>query len=90
MGDDGIQIAGEIAANRLGQNGWRSRIEFEALEVGSLGNVEGRCRQRPRPVDHVAIGIENGDVAEVGQDSRLGPQDLVRFGARDTFPEFPL
>ena len=81
MGDDGIQIAVEIAANRLGQNGWRSRIEFEALEIAPLGNVEGGCRQRPRPVDHVAIGIEDGDVAEIGQDAGLGSQDLMRFGA---------
>ena len=71
MGDDGIQIAGEIAANRLDQNGRRSRIEFEALEVGPLGNVERRGRQRPRPVDHVAVGIEDRDVAEIGKDARL-------------------
>ncbi len=87
MGDDGIQIAVEIAANRLGQNGRRSRIELEALEIAPLGNVEARRRQRPRPVDHVAVGIEDGDVAEIGQDARLGPQDLVRFGASDMFPE---
>ncbi|MEH2524686.1 hypothetical protein V1288_002595 [Bradyrhizobium sp. AZCC 2176] len=44
VGNDRVQVAGEVAANRLGQNGWRSRIEFEALEVGPLGNVEGRRR----------------------------------------------
>ena len=40
MGNDGVQIAGEQAANRLGQDRRRSRIEFEGLEVGPLGNVE--------------------------------------------------
>ena len=89
MGDDGVQIAGDMAANRLGQDRRRSRIEFEGLEVGPLGNVEGRRRQRPRPVDHVAIGIEERDVAEIGQDAGLGSQDLVGFGARDIAPGIP-
>ena len=80
MGDDGVQIAVEIAANRLGQNGRRSRIELEALEIAPLGNVEARRRQRPRPVDHVAIGIVDGNVAEIGQHAGLGAQHFMRFG----------
>ena len=57
MGDNRVQFAADKALNRLGLNRGRLRIELEGLEVGPLGNVEGRRRQRPRPVDGVAVGV---------------------------------
>ena len=87
VGNDGVHVAGNIAANRLGQHCRRSRIELERLEVLPVGDVEGRRRQRPRPVDHVSIGIEDGDIAEIGENAGLGSQDLVAFRACDPFPE---
>ena len=87
MGNDRVQIAGDKAANRLGQNRRRLRIELEGLEVGALGDVEGRRRQRPRPIDDVAVGVVNRNVAEIGQDAGFGSEDFVGFRTRHQLPE---
>ena len=79
MGNDRVQIAVEKAVDGFGQNPLRLRIGFEGLEIGPLGDVEGRCRQRPRPIDDVPIGIVEGNVAEIGQHAGFGLQHFVGF-----------
>jgi hypothetical protein len=87
MRNDRVEAAGEQALHRLGPNRRRLRVELERLEVAAFGDVEARRRQRPRPVDDVALGIVQRDVAEIGQHSGLGPEDLVGFRTRHHLTE---
>jgi hypothetical protein len=87
MSDDGVQLAVDMAAYRFGQDRLGLRIGCERLVIGAVGDIDGRCRQRPGPVDHVSVGIEDRDIAEVGQIADFGAQDLMHVGSRHPFPE---
>ena len=83
----GGPAAGEDAAYRLRQHGLQLRVGFERLEIGPTCDVDGRQRPGCRRVDQLAVRVEDGDVADIGQHADLGLQHLMRFRRRHLGPE---
>jgi len=94
MSDAEFRLTGEMRTNRLGSE-WMA-IAHRNSEVLSrpARKCEGRGRQRPRPVDHVAVESEDRDVAEIGEQGRpiLAIRDLDLFVVSELrmFTEFIL
>ena len=74
------------APHRFGQHRRRLRVGLEGLEVVAVGNVEGRRRPGRDQLIDVAVAVEQGDVAEIGQHAGPGVRMSVCARSRPSAP----
>ncbi len=87
VGDDGGPAAVDIASRRLDRDRRGVGVGFEFLEIAPLGDADVADRVRSRPVEQVAVGIEDRDIADIGKRRDLGAQHQMRIHRRHLLPE---